>query len=58
VPAALARHYYEPLGKQVEVERWEAVEGAGEVEVGEGAELGAAVPEEQATPSVGPAIPG
>ncbi len=30
VTVALAQQYYEPLGKAVEVERWEAVEGAGE----------------------------
>ncbi len=33
VTAALAQHYYEPLGKAVEVEPWEATERAGEVEV-------------------------
>jgi hypothetical protein len=58
VTAALARHYYEPLGKPVDVERWEAVEGAGEVDVGEGEELGAAGPARQAVPLAGPTIPG
>jgi len=58
VTAALARHYYEPLGKPADVERWEAVEGAGEVDVGEGEELGAAVPARQAVPSVGQTIAG
>jgi galactokinase len=33
VTASLAQHYYEPLGKAVEVDRWEAVEGAGKVGV-------------------------
>ena len=31
INAELGRHYYEPLGKPVDVERWEPVAGAGEV---------------------------
>ncbi|MFB3880107.1 MAG: hypothetical protein ACE149_02535 [Armatimonadota bacterium] len=31
VTATLARHYYEPLGKPVEVERWEPTAAAGEL---------------------------
>ena len=31
ITSELTQHYYEPLGKLTEVERWEPVAGAGEV---------------------------